>query len=175
MNLKNQQELNGPSSWVVQHATQVPSGMVLDLACGGGRHGRLFLDLGYRVTFLDRDVSRVADLGVNKDAKILEYDLENGAPWPFESDQFSGIIVVNYLHRPLLARLEESLKKGGVLIYRTFAQGNERYGRPANPDFLLAPGELRAFFGQSMEVIDFQEGFLENPDRVVQSICAIKH
>lgn len=163
-----------PSPWVVRYAERVPEGPVLDLACGGGRNGRYFLSAGRRVTFLDRDVSGLADLSANKSAAIMAYDLESGLPWPFSEAQFSGIIVVNYLYRPLLRHLSHSLSTGGLLIYQTFAQGNEKYGRPRNPEFLLAPDELLNTFGATMEVIDFQQGFMPEPDRIVQSLCAVK-
>jgi SAM-dependent methyltransferase len=113
-------------------------GPVLDLAAGGGRHSRLFLDLGYAVTALDRDVSRLGLPG----AEIIAADLEDGSPWPLEGRRFSGIVVTNYLFRPILARIAGALGTGGVLIYETFSLGQERYGRPRNPEHLLHPGEL---------------------------------
>jgi SAM-dependent methyltransferase len=118
------------------------SGAVLDLAAGGGRHSRLFLDLGYRVTALDRDVSRLASLA---GAEIIAADLEDGSPWPLDGRQFAGIVVANYLHRPILPRIAAALGPGGVLLYETFSLGQERYGKPRNPDHLLRPGELLAF------------------------------
>ena len=120
----------GPSAWVARHAGLVPKpGPVLDLAAGGGRHSRLFLDLGYPVAALDRDVSRLGDL---QGAEILAADLEDGSPWPLAGRRFGGIGVTNYLYRP-------------ILIYETFALGQERYGKPRNPEHLLRPGELLAF------------------------------
>jgi len=128
-----------PSAWVAQHAGLAPKpGPVLDLAAGSGRHSRLFLDLGYAVTALDRDVSRLGDLG----AEILAADLEDGSPWPLEGRQFSGIVVTNYLYRPILPLIAAALRPGGVLIYETFSLGQERYGKPRNPDHLLRAGEL---------------------------------
>jgi len=104
-----------PSAWVARHAGLVPKpGPILDLAAGGGRHSRLFLDLGYRVTALDRDVSRLGDLA---GAEIFAADLEDGSPWPLQDRQFGGIVVTNYLFRPILPRIAETLSPGGVLIY----------------------------------------------------------
>ena len=132
-----------PSAWVAGHAGLVPKpGPVLDLAAGGGRHSRYFLDLGYRVTALDRDVSRLGDLA---GAEIIAADLEDGSPWPLSGRQFAGIVVTNYLFRPILPRIAMALGPGGVLIYETFGLGQERYGRPRNPEHLLQPGELLAF------------------------------
>lgn len=163
-----------PVDWVTRYSTLVPEGAVLDLACGGGRHGRYLLNRGYRVTFVDRDISKLADLQADNRADILEYDLEDGSPWPFSEAQFSGVVVVNYLHRALFKPLIDSLQVGGVLLYQTFAQGNERYGKPSNPDFLLHKDELLNVFGPALEVVNFEQGFKSDPDRVIQSICGMK-
>jgi SAM-dependent methyltransferase len=115
---------------------------VLDLAAGGGRHSRLFRDLGHRVTAVDRDLSRLGGLdGV----ALIAADLEDGGPWPFGDRRFAGIVVANYLFRPILPRIAAALSPGGVLIYETFGIGQERFGRPRNPDHLLRPGELLDF------------------------------
>ncbi len=160
--------------WVKKYADIVPQGEVLDLACGNGRNGRYFLNRGYRVTFLDRDVSRLADLHDHPMAKVLAFDLEARHAWPFEPGKFCAVLVVNYLYRPLFSRLYESLKTGGVLIYQTFAEGNQAYGRPANPDFLLQPDELLHQYQPIMEVTAFTQGFEPDPPSVRQSLCAIK-
>jgi SAM-dependent methyltransferase len=115
---------------------------VLDLAAGRGRHTRYFKGLGYKVVALDRDIGGLADLSGDMSVEIIAADLEDGSSWPLAGRRFSGIVVTNYLHRPIMPRLAEALSPGGVLIYETFALGNERYGRPSNPDFLLRPGEL---------------------------------
>jgi SAM-dependent methyltransferase len=117
-------------------------GPVLDLAAGGGRHSRLFLELGYQVTALDRDVSRLADL---PGAEVIAADLEDGSPWPLGERRFAGIVVTNYLFRPILPCIAAALRPGGILIYQTFGIGQERYGRPRNPEHLLRPGELLEF------------------------------
>ncbi len=131
-----------PSAWVERFAPLIaPAGAVLDLACGRGRHTRLLLASGHKVTAVDRDLSAIADL-VSTDLERLEADLEGGARWPFEGRRFAAVVVTNYLHRPLFPHLRASLAPGGVLIYETFAHGNERFGHPRNPDFLLKPGEL---------------------------------
>lgn len=115
---------------------------MLDLAAGRGRHSRLLLELGYRVTAVDRDASGLTELpGV----EAIAADLEDGSPWPLPDRHFAGIVVVNYLYRPILPRIAASLAPGGVLIYETFGAGQERYGKPRNPDHLLRPGELLAF------------------------------
>jgi len=146
---------------------------VLDLAAGSGRHARYLLVLGYRVVAIDRDVSRLFDLVNEEAAEVVEAELEN-APWPFPGRRFDGIVATNYLHRPLLPILEASLAPGGVLIYETFAVGNEKYGRPSNPDFLLREGELLDAFSQTLSVIDYEHGYEERPRPAVkQRICAI--
>jgi SAM-dependent methyltransferase len=133
-----------PSPWVARHAGLVPRpGPVLDLAAGSGRHARHFKDLGYIVTALDRDIAGLSALAA--DCEIIAADLESGAPWPLAGRQFGGIVVTNYLHRPMLSDLAAALAPGGVLIYETFGTGNERLGKPSNPNFLLRPGELLEF------------------------------
>jgi hypothetical protein len=88
--------------------------------------------------------------------------------------RFAAIVVTNYLHRPLFPRLAESLDEGGVLIYETFMVGNERYGRPSNPNFLLRPGELLEAFG-TLTVAAFEQGVVERPKKaLVQRICVIR-
>ncbi|MEH6476265.1 MAG: methyltransferase domain-containing protein [Sneathiella sp.] len=162
-----------PSPWVKTHYSNIAAGgSVLDLACGSGRHTCFLQEKGYQLTAVDRDITALheTDLsGVN----LRQADLEDG-PWPFEGELFEGIIVVNYLWRPLFSKLVESLTPGGVLIYDTFCLGNEAYGRPKNPDFLLRPGELKTAFSD-LTCLEFNEGLIENPAPAVrQSIVARK-
>jgi SAM-dependent methyltransferase len=131
-------------------------GTVLDLACGGGRHSRYLSALGYHVVAVDIDVSGVLDLSANENVEIIEADLEAG-DWPFSDRRFDGIVVTNYLHRPHLPRLVESLSPGGVLIYETFAKGNEKLGRPRNPAFLLNPAELLDAFAPRLTIMAYDD------------------
>jgi SAM-dependent methyltransferase len=164
---------NMPSPWVVRFAPLVAiDGRVLDLACGGGRHGRLFLERGHRVSFLDRNLSGVADLRGEDRAELIEADIENG-PWPLAGRQFDSIVVTNYLWRPLFPQIAAALAPGGLLIYETFMRGNERFGRPSNPDFLLRPDELLDWCRDaSLTVHTFEQG--EDGNAVRQRICAVK-
>lgn len=165
-----------PSHWVVRFAPLVPAGgVVLDLAAGSGRHARFFLGRGHPVVALDRDASRLADLRGAARAEVIEADLEDGSPWPLAGRRFAGIVVTNYLHRPLLPVLTDSLGPGGVLIYETFAAGNERFGKPRNPDHLLEPGELIEAVRGRLRIVAFEEGAVEQPrPAVVQRLCAVK-
>lgn len=131
-----------PSRWVRHWAHLVaPGGAVLDVASGSGRHARFFASLGHPVTALDRDAAALEAMRDESRITTLAADIE-GAAWPLPADaKFAGIVVTNYLHRPLFPQLLRSLAPGGVLVYETFAQGNERVGKPSNPAFLLAPGE----------------------------------
>ena len=157
-----------PSPWVARWAGEVKAGPVLDLAAGGGRHARFFRDRGFDVVAVDRQP--VALEGI----RFVQADLEDGSPWPLEGEQFGGIVVTNYLHRPLFPRIRDALAPGGVLIYETFMIGNERFGKPSNPAFLLRPGELKAAFG-ALEVLGFEEGEVAEPKpAVVQRICAVR-
>jgi SAM-dependent methyltransferase len=163
-----------PSAWVRRFAPLVPvPGPVLDLACGGGRHSRHFLGLGYQVVAVDRAVDAVADLAER--AEIVAADLEDGSQWPFPGRRFGGVVVVNYLYRPLFPVLLDSLLPGGVLIYETFARSNEAYARPRNPDHLLRPGELLEVAQGVLQVVAFEHGMVERAEcpGVIQRLCAV--
>jgi SAM-dependent methyltransferase len=166
---------SGPSAWVQSHAGLVaPDGKVLDLAAGSGRHARHFKDLGYQVTALDRDVSRLQDLA-GRGAEVIAADLEDGSPWPLGARAFDGIVVTNYLHRPLFPRLASALAPGGVLIYETFGIGNERFGKPSNPDFLLRPGELLEFAAKhGLQVLAYTCGEVAEPKRAITQRMAAR-
>ncbi len=158
------------SPWVQRFAGLVPAGgEVLDVACGGGRHARLFAERGHPVVALDRDVSCVPTL---PEIEALRADLEDGSPWPLPGRRFAAVVVTNYLWRPLLPTLVEAVAPGGVLIYETFASGNERFGRPRNPDFLLRPGELLELVRGRLSVVAYESGITAQP-AVVQRICAV--
>ena len=153
------------SPWVVRWAGLVTRGPVLDVASGAGRHARFFAQKNLQVVAVDREPQSI--LGV----KFVQADLEDGSPWPFPGERFGGIVVTNYLHRPLLPILVKALAEDGVLIYETFMMGNERYGRPSNPNFLLRPGELLQSFAE-LTVLGFEQG--TTGSAVVQRICAIR-
>jgi SAM-dependent methyltransferase len=161
-----------PSDWVRRFAPQVADGgAVLDLACGSGRHGRLFLSLGHPVLFLDRDLAGVADLTQTAGAELLQADVEAG-PWPLDGRRFAAIVVTNYLWRPLLPLIIATLQPGGLLIYETFQRGNERFGKPSNPDFLLTPHELIRLCLDAFDIRAFEQG--EDANSLRQRICAVK-
>jgi SAM-dependent methyltransferase len=168
-------ELQAPSPWVVRWAAIIrPGGEALDVACGHGRHTRYLATRGYRVTAADRDPAALAGLAGVPGVRTVHADLE-GAAWPFEHAAFDGLVVANYLHRPLFAVLAASLAPGGVLIYETFMQGNERHGKPSNPDFLLRPGELADAWRGRLEVVAFEQGRVARPKpAVIQRICALR-
>ncbi len=164
-----------PSAWITRFAHLIsPEGQVLDLACGSGRHTRYLVEHGYKVTCIDRDISKLGDLQQHESIEIVQADLEDG-PWPLADRKFNGIIIANYLHRPIMPRIANALSDQGVLIYETFAQGNEKFGRPSNPDFLLKPGELLEVVRGHFRVIAFEEVAETEPRPACrQRICAIR-
>ncbi len=158
-----------PSEWVLRWMPLVARGPVLDVACGGGRHARLFMQRRLVVIAVDREAQALPE-GIT----FVKADLEDGSPWPFEGRRFGGIVVTNYLHRPLFPLLAEALAPEGVLIYETFMAGNESYGKPSNPAFLLRPGELLEAFA-SLTLVAFEQGTVERPrPAAVQRICVIR-
>ncbi len=163
-----------PSAWVVRFAPMVPEGgPVLDLACGGGRHARHFLAAGHPVTAIDIDLGGVADLRGAGGIELVEADLEDGGPFPVAGRVFAGVVVTNYLHRPLLPELVEAVAPGGLLIYETFAVGNERFGKPSNPNYLLEPGELLAAVRGRLRVLAYEDLEVTAPrPAAVQRIAA---
>lgn len=169
-----QHELATPSTWVVRWADRIlAGGRVLDLACGNGRHARYFADRGHPVEAVDRDPANLERLAGVTGVASRCADLEKG-PWPYAGQQFAGIVVANYLHRPLFPRLLHAIAPQGVLIYETFAAGNERYGRPSNPAFLLKPGELLEWVTGRLRVIAYEDVHVTEPKpAMVQRICAI--
>jgi SAM-dependent methyltransferase len=166
-------DLAMPSSWVVRWADRIAAGgRVLDVACGNGRHSRFFAARGHPVEAVDRDQAKIELLAGIAGIHPRIADLELG-PWPYAGMRFAGIVVVNYLHRPLFPHLLGALAPGGVLIYETFAAGNERFGRPANPAFLLKPGELLEVVRDRLEVIAYEALEVAEPrPAVLQRICA---
>lgn len=181
-NVHGHARITVPSPWVARFAPLVPTGgTVLDLACGGGRHARLFLARGHPVVVTDRDIAAVSDLAGQPGAEVIRADLEDGGP-VFEPPgalaqrTFAGIVVVNYLHRPLFDGLIAALVPGGTLIYETFARGNERFTMPRNPDHLLKSGELLEIVRGRFQVVAYEHGLIEAGPTpgVRQRIVAIK-
>ncbi len=166
-------DLTEPSAWVERWAALVPAGgAVLDVACGGGRHARFFAARGHPVDAVDRDAAAIGALADNPSIAALCADIEGG-PWPYAGRQFAAVVVTNYLYRPLFPALMAAIAPGGVLIYETFAAGNEAYGRPANPDFLLQQGELLRVAGEA-RIIAYEDLYVEHPrPAMVQRICAM--
>ncbi|MWL86822.1 MULTISPECIES: bifunctional 2-polyprenyl-6-hydroxyphenol methylase/3-demethylubiquinol 3-O-methyltransferase UbiG [unclassified Cupriavidus] len=162
-----------PSPWLVRwtHLIQ-PGGRVLDLACGNGRHASWLAEQGFRVLAVDRDAEAIARLPASVQGRVA--DLELGS-WPLaDAGTFDAIVVTNYLHRPLWAHLLDALAPRGVLIYETFAAGNETIGKPSRPEFLLKPGELLDVTHGRLRVVGFEDGLVESPKLAfVQRICAV--
>ena len=160
-----------PSDWLLRWShLMAPNSRVLDVACGGGRHMRCLADQGHRVCGVDRNPEAVAM--AQAFGEVVCADIENG-PWPFAGQRFDAVIVTNYLWRPLMATLVQSVAPGGVLIYETFTQGNETVGKPTRPDFLLQTGELLAAT-VGLRTVAYEDGYEAMPQRFVQRIAAVR-
>jgi len=157
----------------VQWTGLVPAdATVLDVAAGGGRHTRFFFDRGHKVTAIDRDVSALA---AQPTVEIVQADLEDGSPWPLPGRTFGAVVVTNYLHRPLFPALLDALSPGGVLLYETFMEGNERFGRPSQPEFLLKDGELLELARGRFSVVAYEARMISEPKMaMIQRIAARK-
>jgi SAM-dependent methyltransferase len=167
-----------PSDWVCRWTHLIPDHRpggprALDLACGHGRHTRWLVRQGCHVTALDRDADALKGLDdLAPMVRTLCADVENG-PWPLEGQTFDAVVVTHYLWRPLWPAILSSLAPGGLLIYETFAHGNATVGKPSRPDFLLQNGELLRLC-EGLRIIAYEDGFLTQPDRFVQRICAVR-
>ncbi|HEV3008208.1 MAG TPA: class I SAM-dependent methyltransferase [Burkholderiales bacterium] len=150
---------------MVRWAPLIARGPVLDVASGAGRHARFFATRGLEVIAVDREPQSIEGV------RFVTANLENGSPWPFAGQRFGGIVVTNYLHRALFPDLVTALDQDGVLIYETFMIGNERFGKPSNPNFLLRPGELLQAFS-ALTVVAFEQG--TTGKAVLQRICVIR-
>jgi SAM-dependent methyltransferase len=159
------------SPWIAAWAGLVtPGATVLDVAAGNGRHTRFFAARGHRVTAVDRDVS---GLTATDTIEVIAADLEDGSPWPLAGRTFGAVVVTNYLHRPLFPHLFGALQPGGVLLYETFMEGNERFGKPSRPDFLLKDGELLELVRGRFSVIAYEARMISEPRMaMVQRIAA---
>lgn len=156
--------------WIVQWAGLVaPDAVVLDLAAGRGRHALFFAERGNKVLAVDRDTSR---LPAHANIEPLIADLEDGSPWPLTGRRFGAAVVTNYLHRALMPALLEAIEPGGVLLYQTFMEGNERFGKPNRPDHLLKDGELLELVRGKFSVTAYEARLINDPMAMVQRIAA---
>jgi len=165
-----------PSPWVARWISLLPPGsLVLDLACGFGRHTRLAIEKGHRVVAVDRDAEALASLASLPGVSIVQADIET-EDWPLPGQRFDAVIVTNYLYRPLFPVLLDSVSSAGLFIYETFAQGNERFGRPSNPEFLLRAGELYETVRTSLRVLAYEDAYEASPKpAMMQRLCACGH
>ena len=159
-----------PLPWIVQWAGLVaPEMAVLDLAAGGGRHALFFAERGNKVVAVDRDTSR---LPAHANIEPLTADLEDGSAWPLAGRRFGAAVVTNYLHRPLIPALIDTLEPSGVLLYQTFMEGNERFGKPSRPEHLLKDGELLELVRGKFSVTAYEARLISDPMAMVQRIAA---
>ncbi len=161
-----------PSLWIQRWSHLLAPGCTaLDIACGGGRHMQWLSARGHQVLGLDRSAEALALAQAH--GQTLQADIENGS-WPLAGQTFGAVVVTNYLWRALWPQITASLAPGGVLLYETFAQGNETVGKPSRPDFLLLTGELLKVCAQAgLHVVAYEDGFLSAPERFVQRVVAV--
>ena len=131
---------------------------------------RYLAELGHALVGVDRDEQAIA--AVSGLGEAIQADIENAA-WPLVGRRFGAVVVTNYLWRPAWSYILSSLAPDGVLIYETFASGNETVGKPSRPDFLLQPGELLSRCA-GLHIVAYESGFLNNPERFVQHIVAVR-
>ena len=164
------------SNWVLENYNFIKKkGLILDLACGSGRHGRFLLEKGFNVVFLDQDTSQLDWVPEAFRSQVIKHDLETGTSWDFLPCSFDAVVVTNYLYRPIFPDLLSIIDEGGVLIYETFSKGNEIYGKPTNSNYLLEPEELIDLVRPSMRLISFKEGYSsEGKESITQKIVAVK-
>jgi SAM-dependent methyltransferase len=154
-----------------------PGGSVLDVAGGFGRHSKLFFERNHPTAMVDRASDAIEYVAsAHPGIRCVQADIET-ADWPLlradgSPEQFDALIATNYLWRPLFPTLMASLAPGGVLIYETFAVGNETVGKPSRPDFLLRDGELLDVC-KGLRIVAYEHGFLSDPARYAQRIVAI--
>lgn len=165
-----------PCPWILRFAHLAPPGApVLDVAAGSGRHARVFLARGHPVVAVDLDVRPLEDLRHAPGLEIVAADLEDGTPWPLPGRRFGAVVVTHYLWRPLFPVLVDAVAAGGVLLYETFARGQEELGPPRRPEFLLQPGELIEAVRERLQIVAYEHGRLEHPRPAIkQRICAIR-
>ncbi|UYN97991.1 MAG: class I SAM-dependent methyltransferase [Enhydrobacter sp.] len=159
------------SPWIVRWSGLIPPGApVLDVAAGGGRHARHFASLGHRVTAIDRDTTALV---AGPNLEIVTADLEDGSAWPLANRRFAAVVVTNYLHRPLMPMLLNAVEPGGALLYETFMVGNDRFGKPSRPEFLLRDGELLEAVRGRFSVVAYEARLVSTPRMaMVQRIAA---
>jgi SAM-dependent methyltransferase len=172
---ERQLSASNPSPWVSRwYCGTQKGGRILDVACGSGRHFSMSLSSGQHVVGIDKDFSNSSYRSPDtKNLTLLQHDLEDGSPFPVAGQKFSGVIVTNYLHRPILPAIVDAVADDGILIYETFAVGQEAYGKPSNPNFLLRPGELLEAVAGRLHVFGYLHSRESAPDRMIQSIAAV--
>ncbi len=179
MNTSGTPSLLPASPWIARHLPRADgSGTLLDVAAGRGRHVALALDRGYQVTALDRDTAGLSRFGNGAAVEVIEADLEDGdagtAPWPLPGRSFAVVVVTNYLWRPLFPHLLAAVAPDGLLLYETFARGQEALGRPRNPDFLLGRNELLDRVRPTLDVIAFEDLVDPDPEPAVRQRIAAR-
>ena len=180
--MNNRNSTSRPAQLLLEHLDlftdlRLP-GPILDVACGDGHNG-IFLATKHLAVVccdksreaLDRAGKLAKEQGVH--VELWQVDLEGEGINPLPEESYGGIIVFRYLHRPLIPSIRKALRAEGILMYETFTVEQPKFGKPHNPDFLLKPNELQAWF-QDWMIIHFFEGIKDDPKRAVSQIICRK-
>lgn len=134
----------------------IKKGKALDVACGTGRNSIYLSSMDFKIDAID--ISEVA-IGIldekdiqNINTKVV--DLDGYIP---EKECYDLIVMSNFLDRELITHLKNSLKKDGILVIETYMHHEINTKKSSNPDFLLKQGELKTFFDESFELIEYDE------------------
>ena len=166
-----------PSNWIINQVDALEiskKNNILDFASGNGRHAINLVKSYSRITAIDKDVNKLNLYKNTENINTICFDLETDEEWPLGKESFDVIIVTNYLYRPRIKELTSLLKKDGFLFYETFAVGNEKYGKPTNPAYLLKKRELINIFKNKFEIIYYFQGKVVSDKISIIQRCSLK-
>ncbi len=154
-------EKREPSNKLINLLTKVKGKKALDVASGAGRNSIYLATNGFEVEAID--ISQIALNELEKKGfdnitcKLVDLD-----EYEIPKNSYDFIIMTNFLDRNLIPKLKTALKKDGILFIETYMYDEINEKPPSNPDFLLQKDELKSFFDNKFEILDYDE--FENED-----------